>query len=112
MKALLEESLMDVPSPEEGFDIQKLFTEKTEADKECINRAVRASVMLQSMSNDQMEMIYGVIQPLNVKKDDWIIRQGDEGDRFYIVGKTWTLYYAIVYIYDNQLMLLIILYIL
>lgn len=85
IKALLEESLMDIPSPEEGFDFDELYTEKAEEDKECIRIASRASVMLQSMSDAQMEKMYGVMQPLLVNEGDWVIRQGAEGDRFYIV---------------------------
>ncbi len=86
IKSLLEESLMDIPSPEEGFDLDKYRTEKAEEDKECIRIASRASVMLQSMSETQLEQMFGVMQPLLVQKGDWVIRQGAEGDRFYIVG--------------------------
>lgn len=87
MKALLEESLQDAPTSNSngGFDFKKIYTEKTEEDKETIRRASRSSVMLQSMTEEQMEMIYGVIQPLEVEPGDWIIRQGEDGDKFYIV---------------------------
>lgn len=70
---------------EEAFDLSTLYTEKTSEEKACISQAIKASVMLQSMTESQRDMIYGVMEPVVVKKGEWIIRQGSVGDRFYIV---------------------------
>jgi serine/threonine protein phosphatase PrpC/CRP-like cAMP-binding protein len=67
------------------FDMTKFYTKKTEEEKACISQAIKASVMLESMTENQRDMIYGVMEPVEVKKGDWIIRQGTVGDRFYIV---------------------------
>eukprot|EP00549_Striatella_unipunctata_P010962 CAMPEP_0118704850 /NCGR_PEP_ID=MMETSP0800-20121206/19501_1 /TAXON_ID=210618 ORGANISM="Striatella unipunctata, Strain CCMP2910" /NCGR_SAMPLE_ID=MMETSP0800 /ASSEMBLY_ACC=CAM_ASM_000638 /LENGTH=717 /DNA_ID=CAMNT_0006606859 /DNA_START=123 /DNA_END=2276 /DNA_ORIENTATION=+ len=69
----------------ENFDIAKLFTAKTSDEKSRIAEAIRASVMFQNITDAQREMIYGVMEPIKVKKGTWIIRQGTVGDRFYIV---------------------------
>ena len=73
-------------TPDEGdFDISKLYTEKSEQEKACIAQAIKACVMLQSITDEQRDMIYKVMEPVDVTKGDWIIRQGTVGDRFYIV---------------------------
>lgn len=78
------ESDMDVAAMEE-FDLSKLFTEKTEEEKARIAEAIRASVMFQNITDEQREMIFGVMEPISVKKGTWVIKQGTVGDRFYIV---------------------------
>jgi len=67
------------------FDISKLYTEKTADEKARISEAIHASVMFQNITEEQREMIYGVMEPINVKKGTWVIKQGTVGDRFYIV---------------------------
>jgi len=84
IKTLLKASLADVPN-QQGFDFQKLYTEKTAEERKCISQAINGSVMLQSMTDEQRDLILGVLQPVEVKNGDWVIRQGEEGDRFYIV---------------------------
>jgi serine/threonine protein phosphatase PrpC/CRP-like cAMP-binding protein len=66
-------------------DISKLYTEKTEQEKEIIAQAIKSCVMLQSITDDQRETIYGVMEPVEVSKGDWIIRQGTVGDKWFIV---------------------------
>jgi len=78
------ESDMDIAAMEE-FDLSKLFTEKTEEEKSRIAEAIRASVMFQNITDEQRDLIYGVMEPISVKKGTWVIKQGTVGDRFYIV---------------------------
>jgi len=70
---------------EEEVELSKLVTEKTEEEKASIAEAIRASVMFKDISDDQREMIYGVMEPIDCRKGDWVIKQGTVGDRFYIV---------------------------
>eukprot|EP00560_Eucampia_antarctica_P009127 CAMPEP_0197826960 /NCGR_PEP_ID=MMETSP1437-20131217/3835_1 /TAXON_ID=49252 ORGANISM="Eucampia antarctica, Strain CCMP1452" /NCGR_SAMPLE_ID=MMETSP1437 /ASSEMBLY_ACC=CAM_ASM_001096 /LENGTH=725 /DNA_ID=CAMNT_0043427619 /DNA_START=65 /DNA_END=2242 /DNA_ORIENTATION=+ len=70
---------------EQDFDLTDLFTEKSDDDKLLIGEAIKASIIFQNISKNQRELIYGVMEPINVKKGDWIIRQGTVGDRFYII---------------------------
>lgn len=81
---MASESDLDV-SAMEDFDLSKLYTEKTPEEKGRIAEAIRASVMFQNISDDQREMIFGVMEPITVKKGTWVIKQGTVGDRFYIV---------------------------
>lgn len=67
------------------FNIDDLVTQKTDEEKASIAEAIKASVIFQNITDDQREMIFGVMEPINVKKGDWIIKQGEFGDRFYVV---------------------------
>ncbi len=84
-KMLRKMSKSNLSADDEDFDISKLFTRKTAEEKACISQAIKASIMLQSMTESQRDMIFGVMEPVHAKKGDWIIRQGSVGDRFYIV---------------------------
>jgi CRP-like cAMP-binding protein len=79
-------SIRDVTDQsEEDFDIESLYNEKTDDEKARIAEAIRASVMFQNITDAQRELIYSVMEPMPVKKGQWIIKQGTVGDRFYIV---------------------------
>lgn len=87
MKQLLEESLQDGPTKDQEFDFKKLYNEKSDEQKKRLSQALKGSVMLQSMTNDQLELIYGLMQSVDVSEGEWVIRQGEEGDRFYIIDE-------------------------
>ena len=73
------------PMDDEEYDITKLFTEKTEQEKACIAQSIRGCNMFDNITDEQRELIYKVMAPIDVKQGDWIIRQGSVGDLFYIV---------------------------
>ena len=82
----LAKSLQDVTDEsEEDFDVESLYTEKTDEEKARLAKAIRASVVFQNITDSQRELIYKVMEPMTVKKGQWIIKQGTVGDRFYIV---------------------------
>ncbi len=68
-------------------DLSDLHTEKTEQEISCIAQAIKTCVMLKNINDDQRDMIFGVMEPVEAKAGDWIIRQGAVGDRFYIVER-------------------------
>lgn len=82
-RMIAERDMSDVQN--EDFDITTLYTEKSESEKASIAEAIRASVMFQNITDSQKEMIFKVVEPISVKKGDWVIKQGSVGDRFYIV---------------------------
>jgi CRP-like cAMP-binding protein len=41
--------------------------------------------MFQNITDEEREIIFGVMEPIDVKKGTWVIKQGTVGDRFYIV---------------------------
>lgn len=86
IRKMSSKAFMDSNTLDEGdFDISKLYTEKSDQENACIAQAIKACVMLQSITDEQRDMIYKVMEPVDVTKGDWIIKQGTVGDRFYIV---------------------------
>lgn len=83
MNDILMESLLRTPD-HGGPDIQSLHYEKSAEEKDVLNHALQRSLILQNVSEKQLEMIYSAMQPKNVKRGDWIIRQGERGDCLYI----------------------------
>eukprot|EP00538_Stauroneis_constricta_P006489 CAMPEP_0119563802 /NCGR_PEP_ID=MMETSP1352-20130426/24788_1 /TAXON_ID=265584 /ORGANISM="Stauroneis constricta, Strain CCMP1120" /LENGTH=740 /DNA_ID=CAMNT_0007612471 /DNA_START=425 /DNA_END=2644 /DNA_ORIENTATION=+ len=68
-------------------DLDELYTEKSSAEKARIANAIKTSVMFRNVTEEQREMIFGVMEPIPVKKGTWVIRQGTVGDRFYIIDE-------------------------
>mmetsp|Transcript_37713 Transcript_37713/g.67912 ORF Transcript_37713/g.67912 Transcript_37713/m.67912 type:complete len:741 (-) Transcript_37713:457-2679(-) len=88
VKSKMSLSIEDVTGVlEEDFDIASLYTEKTDEQKAGIAEAIRASVVFQNITDVQRELMYKVMEPMEVKKGQWIIKQGTVGDRFYIVDE-------------------------
>lgn len=73
--------------PEDNFDLKKLATPKTEAEKKSIEEAIKASVMFRNINNEQRELVYSCMESVKVSKGEWVIRQGSHGDKFYIIDE-------------------------
>ena len=84
MKVILEQALQDGPNGKE-IDLDKISLQKTDEENEMLLHACKGSVMMQSMSPEQLNKVISVMQPVDVKKGEWIIHQGEVGDRFYII---------------------------
>ena len=72
-------------SEDDDFNINDLITEKTPEEKESIAEAIKTSVIFRDISDRQRELIFGVMESIPVRKGEWIIKQGEHGDRFYVV---------------------------
>ena len=82
----LKMSCHDVsPMPEEEFDLETLYNVKTDEEKARIAEAIRTPVIFQNITDMQRELIYKVLEPMDVKAGQKIVIQGTKGDRFYIV---------------------------
>ena len=75
----------DATAFEEDFDIESLYNEKTDEEKAHIAAALSTAVVFQNITDAQRELIYKVVEPIEVKKGQVICTQGTVGDRFYIV---------------------------
>lgn len=78
-----EEKEDNEPISEE--EMKQLMTPKGEADEQIITTAVRTNFLFQHLNAHQRNLVISVMKPVDVRKGDWIIRQGDAGDKFYIV---------------------------
>jgi len=87
-KKKMMRSVRDVSQfQEDDFNLESLYTEKTDEEKASIAEAIRASVMFQNITDDQRELIYKAMEPMPVKEGQWVIKQGTVGDRFYIIDE-------------------------
>lgn len=66
-------------------DMRRLMTTKNETEEQVISSAMRSNFLFHHLNAAQRTAVIGVIQPVVVKKGDWIIKQGDVGDKFYVV---------------------------
>ena len=66
-------------------DVKELLIPKNEAEEQTILSAMKTNFLFQHLNVQQRNSVISVMKPVDVKKGDWIIRQGDAGDKFYIV---------------------------
>jgi CRP-like cAMP-binding protein len=62
-----------------------LLPPKNENEEQIILSAMRTNFLFQHLNVQQRNAVISVMKPVEVKTGDWIIRQGDAGDKFYIV---------------------------
>ena len=60
---------------------------KTPEQLERIKAAVKANFLFQHLNETQAKQVYDVMKRVAVQKGDVVIRQGDQGDWFYVVDK-------------------------
>eukprot|EP00557_Chaetoceros_sp_GSL56_P012392 CAMPEP_0176480538 /NCGR_PEP_ID=MMETSP0200_2-20121128/2332_1 /TAXON_ID=947934 /ORGANISM="Chaetoceros sp., Strain GSL56" /LENGTH=644 /DNA_ID=CAMNT_0017876667 /DNA_START=67 /DNA_END=2001 /DNA_ORIENTATION=- len=84
IKDMLKESLHQTPTKTSHNNMLFLKTEKSKEEKDMLNHAIKRSLILQNMSEKQLEMIYSAMQPMHVKRGDWIINQGEQGNCLYV----------------------------
>jgi uncharacterized tellurite resistance protein B-like protein len=66
-------------------EMKALMVPKTPAEAELISAAIKSNFLFQHLNAQQREAVVGLMRPVNVKAGDRIIRQGDRGDRFYLI---------------------------
>lgn len=76
-----------VVQAEEPFDFHKLASDKSPEEKAAIAEAIKASVMFRNITDEQRDMIFACMESVPVKQGTWVIRQGTQGDRFYIIDE-------------------------
>jgi len=60
---------------------------KTADELTRIKAAVKANFLFQHLNDSQAKQVYDVMKRVSVKKGDVVIRQGDQGDWFYVVDE-------------------------
>ena len=67
-------------------EMKALMVPKSDADAELISTAIKSNFLFQHLNATQRTAVINVMKEVNVKAGDRIIRQGDKGDRFYVVN--------------------------
>ena len=69
------------------IDIRPEPTPKNEKDAMEIGKAIKLNFLFQHLSVDQRVEVINFMQPLDVKSGEWVIKQGEEGDNFYVINQ-------------------------
>ena len=76
---------MSAENTVEEFAFENFVEEKTKEEADRIAKLTKTNFLFQHLLPDQLVKLYSVFQKVKVKKDQVIIRQGDQGDKFYVV---------------------------
>jgi len=72
---------------EDNSDFVMEVVPKSAEQLERIKTAVKANFLFQHLNEKQAKQVYDVMKRVTVKKGDVVIRQGDQGDWFYVVDE-------------------------
>ena len=67
-------------------ETKALMVPKSEKDVELIESAIKSNFLFQHLNAAQRQAVINVMLEIPVSKGDRIIKQGDRGDRFYVVS--------------------------
>ena len=76
----------DVPSSARQIDL-KSFPPKHPDVVAVLEKAARANPLLKNLERDERELLFRAMFEVKYNADDTIIRQGDQGDNFYIISE-------------------------
>lgn len=66
-------------------DFQSSIVEKSPIEVKSITSAIKSNFLFQHLNSVQRDLVINLMQPVTVAAGDWIIKQGDDGDKFYVV---------------------------
>jgi CRP-like cAMP-binding protein len=94
----LQNTTKAIAKPSEDFYKRKIFptvdriksvkvTQKAEQEQTVLLDALKSNFIFANLDADQLQTLAGVFEKCSAKKEECIIKQGDEGDYFYILYK-------------------------
>ncbi|CAM9525876.1 unnamed protein product [Discosporangium mesarthrocarpum] len=72
---------------EEHYRVEDHYVPKSEEEKQSILSAIECNFLFEHITDQQRQVLVDAMRRSTVKKGDWVIKQGDKGDRFYVVDK-------------------------
>ena len=75
------------PTADDKEDETIVSYPKTEEQLECIRCAAKDIIFFKKCDKDQQQVLFGAMFEKIVDENDVIIRQGDDGDNFYVIEK-------------------------
>ncbi|CAM9114477.1 unnamed protein product [Phaeothamnion confervicola] len=70
---------------DDAYSIEDNVSPKTEVERASILHAIASNFLFDHIPEAQRRVLLDVIRKVPVKAGDWVIRQGDPGDKFYII---------------------------
>lgn len=84
-KTMIHAEALESDDFDEDIDIASLTVPKDETERQSIITALKSNFLFQHLNQNQRQMVIDVMQPIEVQPGEWVIRQGDHGDRFYVI---------------------------
>uniref|UniRef100_A0A0A9W7L0 cAMP-dependent protein kinase regulatory subunit n=1 Tax=Lygus hesperus TaxID=30085 RepID=A0A0A9W7L0_LYGHE len=72
-------------SEEQVGSFQPRVIPKTEEERRCIINAVRGNMLFTTLDDEHLHIVVDAMEKKIYKKNDVIIKQGEDGEEFYIV---------------------------
>jgi len=71
----------------EEFAFENYISDKTKEEFDRLAVLTKANFLFQHLLPSQLSKLYSVFEKVQVEKGDIVIKQGDQGDKFYVVDK-------------------------
>lgn len=73
------------PEDDEDDDGSKPVYPKSDEQRQQLSEAVKNILLFRSLDKEQMQEVLDAMFERKVKKDELVIKQGDDGDNFYVI---------------------------
>lgn len=67
--------------------VPDVIVPKTDQDRQSIRKAISDNLLFKSLSEDELSVVIDAMEEKHFKAGDFIIRQGEEGNHFYVLEK-------------------------
>lgn len=88
------------PEEDDDDDVQRVIHPKTDEQRQRLGEAVRDIFLFRALDEEQMQEVLDAMFERKVQPGDIVIKQGDDGDNFYIIQQG--LYHVFVAIDKNE----------
>lgn len=75
------------PEEDEDEDNTKVVFPKSDEQRQQLAEAVKNILLFRSLEKEQMQEVIDAMFERKVQKDELVIKQGDDGDNFYVIQK-------------------------
>ncbi|GIX82423.1 cAMP-dependent protein kinase type II regulatory subunit [Caerostris extrusa] len=73
------------PEDDEDDDVERIIYPKSDIQRQRLGEAVRNILLFRSLDLQQMQEVLDAMFERKVKPGDMVIKQGDDGDNFYVI---------------------------
>eukprot|EP01035_Chromulina_nebulosa_P017471 gene17471-23023_t len=67
------------------IDINSVTVIKSDVERQSIEGAIKTNFLFQHLNSNQRQTVIDVMDAVTVNTGDWVIKQGDKGDKFYVI---------------------------
>eukprot|EP00595_Chromulina_sp_UTEXLB2642_P002121 CAMPEP_0196764854 /NCGR_PEP_ID=MMETSP1095-20130614/7024_1 /TAXON_ID=96789 ORGANISM="Chromulina nebulosa, Strain UTEXLB2642" /NCGR_SAMPLE_ID=MMETSP1095 /ASSEMBLY_ACC=CAM_ASM_000446 /LENGTH=898 /DNA_ID=CAMNT_0042121517 /DNA_START=677 /DNA_END=3370 /DNA_ORIENTATION=+ len=76
---------IEAPLTLSEIDISSVTVAKSDVERQSIEGAIKTNFLFQHLNTNQRQTVIDVMEAVTVNTGDWVIKQGDKGDKFYVI---------------------------